>query len=331
MRTRAVVAAIPAVLLACTAPASAQAPARPSPAGTARIGMLCLTTCDPAGFPVVEELRRLGWVEGRNLAVERRAAEGRAERLPGLATELVRLRPDVLVAATPQTALAAKDATASIPVVFASVADPVGVGLVRDLARPGGNVTGVATMVPDANVAEAFGIIRELLPGARRVAAFVNPGNAVARRLLAEQAPAASRQFGLVIEVVEVSTSDQVPGAIAGAKQRGADALSFVGDAIFHTPPERVPGLVAAAGLPAMYLPPALARAGGLIAYGPDFGWIVRRQAEYVDRVLRGASPAELPVERPTRYTLVVNLRAADALGLAVPPAILAAADEVID
>jgi putative ABC transport system substrate-binding protein len=170
-----------------------------------------------------------------------------------------------------------------------------------------------------------------LLPGARRVAAFINPDNPVNRKLMAEEGPIAARRFGFEIDVVEVRTPEEVPGAITGAKQRGAEALDFIGDPIFQWPPERVPRLVAAAGLPAVYFGPTQARAGGLIGFGADPAWAYRRQAEYVDRVLRGASPADLPVEQPARFTLVVNLRTAQALGLEVPLTILAIADEVIE
>ena len=294
--------------------------------------MLCPVQCTGAGYAAFEEeLRRLGWVEGANLVVERRAAEGSSERLPELATELVRLRPDVIVAPTPQPAQAVKNATSEIPVVFSFVADPVGAGLLRDLSRPGGNITGVTTLVPGAFVVETFGILRELLPEAQRVAAVINPTNVVHRQRMAEEGPVAAQRFDFDIQVVEARTPEEVPGAVAGAKERGVQALLFLGDPIYHNPSDRLPRLVAEAGLPAIYLLRDMVQAGGLIAYSPDLLGISRRHAQLVDQVLRGASPAEMPVERPTRYSLVVNLRTARTLGLAVPRSILVRADEVIE
>jgi putative ABC transport system substrate-binding protein len=265
------------------------------------------------------------------LAVERKAAEGRYELLPELASQLVQSRSDLIIAISPPAARAAKNATSQIPIVFLYVGDPVGVGLAESLARPGGNVTGVATFVPGGMMSKALQVVRDLLPTARRVSALINPANEVAMRLFAIEAPLAASQLGFEIDAVEVRSVGEIPASIDGAKTQGADALWVVGDPMFHFPPSRVPGLAAAAGLPALYLPKALVEAGGLMSYSPDFDEIARRGAHYVDRILRGAAPGWLPVEQPTTYQLVINLKTAKALGLTIPPTLLARADEVIE
>jgi putative ABC transport system substrate-binding protein len=315
-----------AICLLLTCGAAAQAPAK-----MVRIGMLCPVRCAGSGYNAFDdELRQLGWLEGRNLVVERKAAEGHYDRLPGLAAELVRSRPDLIVAASPPPARAARDATSQIPIVFSFVADPIGLGLVQSLARPGGNVTGVTTLVPGEFIAKNFEILRELLPNAQRVALLFNPVNEVSRRRVSIELPMAA-QYGFQADPIEVRTPEDVPGAIAKAKALGADALINVGDAVTQTPPNRVPDLAAQAGLPAIHLPRELVQAGGLISYGPDFLAVARRHAHLVDRVLRGTSPAEVPVEQPLKYELVINLKTARTLGLTVPPSLLSQADEVIE
>jgi putative ABC transport system substrate-binding protein len=293
--------------------------------------MLCPVQCAGPGYDAFEdELRKLGWVEGRNLIVERRGGEGRSERLPGLAAELVRSEPDLIVAASTQPARAAKDVTSSIPIVFSFVADPVGIGLVQSLARPGGNVTGVTTLVPGSSIVKGIEILRELLPNAERVALLANPSNEVSRRLLSQEVPLAS-QYGFKAEVIDVRTPEELPDAIGKAKQLRADALVNIGDPVLTIPPNRMPDLAAQAGIPAIYLFREMVKAGGLISYGPDPLAIARRHAHYVDRILRGASPLDLPVEQPTKYELIINLKTAEALGLTVPSLLLSQADEVIE
>jgi putative ABC transport system substrate-binding protein len=310
-------------LLTCAAPAQ-------TPTKTAHIGMLCPIRCAGPDYTAFEnELRKLGWVEGQNLTIERRASEGRYERLPKLAAELVGSRPDLIIAVTPQPARAAKDATSKIPVVFSVVADPVGVGLVHSHARPGGNVTGVTGLVPGA-YGKNFEILRELLPQAQRVAVLTNPANDVSRLRLALEAPIAS-QFGFQLDVIEVRASEEIPGAVEKAKALGSDALVVIGDSMLNNPPNRIPDLAAKAALPAIYQPRDVVQAGGLISYSPDFLAVVSRHAHLVDRILRGASPADVPVEQPTKYDLIINLKTAKALGLSVPPSLLARADEVIE
>jgi ABC-type uncharacterized transport system substrate-binding protein len=313
-------------LLLFTSATAAQMPAK-----TARIGMLCPVRCVGPGYAAFgDELGKLGWVEGKNLMVERKEAEGRSERYSALIAEAVRARPDVITAPGSALALAAKQATTEIPIVFSFVADPVGVGLVESLARPGGNITGAATLVPGGLLAKNFQTVRELLPNAQRFAILTNPADASARLGIAREVPIAL-QYGLQIDVIEVRTREEVPGAIERAKALGADVVYVTGDAIFQTPPTRVPELMAQARLPAIYMFREMVQAGGLIAYSSDFLGIARRQAQLVDRVLRGSSPAEIPVDQPTKYDLVVNLNTAKALGLTIPPLLLARADEVIE
>jgi putative ABC transport system substrate-binding protein len=300
---------------------------------TARIGMLCGVRCAGAGHTAFyEEMRKLGWIEGQNLVIERREAGGQYERLPALAAELVQLRPDLIVATATPVVQAAKAATPEIPIVFGFVGDPVGVGLVRSLSRPGGNVTGVTTVVPGEYFVKTFETLRELLPLAQRVAVLTNPANATARVSLSREIPIASQHFGLHIEEIGVRTPEEIPGAVAAAKQLGVEALLIVGESVMNTPPpNRIPDLVAQVSLPAIYQVREAVEAGGLIGFSQDTPGIARRWASSVDRVLRGTSPADMPIEQPTKYDLVVNLKTARALGLTVPPSLLARADEVIE
>jgi putative ABC transport system substrate-binding protein len=276
-------------------------------------------------------LRELGWVEGSNLVIEARGAGGQLDRLPGLARELVALSPALIVASAPQPSRAAKDATSVIPIVFVGVADPVRVGLVQSLARPGGNATGVATLVPGGFMAKQLELLKEAVPRASRIATLGNPKNDVYRVTFPAEIPPTARALGVQIQVLEVSEPDQIEGAIAAAVRERADALHVLGDPIFHTPPHRVPELAARARLPAIYIVAELVRAGGLMSYGPNFTDLYRRAATYVDRILKGQKPAELPVEQPTKFELVINLKTAKALGLTISPSLLLRADQVIE
>jgi putative tryptophan/tyrosine transport system substrate-binding protein len=310
-------------LLAIGSTAAGQTASRP-----ARIGMLCATVCPTV---VLDELRQLGWVEGSTILIDRKPAASRLERLPQLAKELVQSRPDLIIATSVQPVRAAKDATSEIPIVMLYVADPVGIGLAQSLARPGGNLTGVTTLVPGGITAKSLQLLKELLPTARRIAVLINPTNEVVNRLLPIEAPPAAAQLGFQLDVIEVREIEELAATVARAKKQGADALLVPGEPMFHSPPNRLPDLAAEAKLPAIYLPRNLVEAGGLMSYSPDFDAIERRGAHYVDRILRGANPAELPIEQPTRYQLVINLKTAKALGLDVPSSLLAVADEIIE
>jgi putative ABC transport system substrate-binding protein len=297
----------------------------------AHIGVLCAVRCEGAAFDALREgLRSAGWVEGGNLQIEYRAAGGQTDRLPALAQELVDLKPDLIVASSPQPTRAVKNATSTIPIVFIAVADPVRVGLVESLARPGGNVTGAATLVPGGFIAKQLEILKQAVPKATRIAALVNPTNEVARAVFPLEGPPAARQLEVQLQVLEVRAPEGIERAIDAAVQEKADALWVVGDPIFNSPAQRIPDLAARAKLPAMYLLREQVDAGGLMSYGPDFIELYRRGAVYVDKILKGTKPADLPVEQPTKFQLVINLKTAKALGLTIPQSVLLRADEII-
>ena len=315
------------MMLAFVAAAETQA----APKVPRRIGLLCTHSCSID--VLLDELRKLGWAEGSTIVIERKGAGGRLDQLPELAADLVRSKPDLIVAFTPQPVRAAKDATSEIPIVMLFVADPVGLGLASSLARPGGNLTGVATVVPGAFVQKTLGLLRELLPQAKRVAALINPSNESHRLMFPKEAPAAAATLGFQIDVIEVRKAEEIPGAIATAKAGGAEGLFVPGDAILTSPTSRVSELAVQAGLPSIYsvAPRELVQAGGLISYGPDYPALARRAGYYIDRILKGAKPADLPIEQPSKYLLVINLKTARSLSLEIPPSLLARADEVIE
>jgi len=318
--------AVPVLLIVLLVFASAAA-TQPAPR-VARVGMLCAPLCNlTPNNAFVDELRKLGWVEGTTIVIERKDPDNRLDLLPALAADLVRSKPNLIVAFTPLAARAAKDATSDIPIVVILVADPVGMGLASSLAHPGGNLTGVATLVPGGFSEKMLETLRQLLPQAKRVAVFINPSNEMHRL----QFPREAAKLGFQLDVIEVREAGEMPGAIAAAKARDAEALYIYADPIFAIPPNRVPDLAAQAGLPSISLESSFAQGGGLIAYGPDFLAMARRGAHYVDRILKGAKPAELPIEQPTKFLLLINLKTAKSLGLEIPASLLAHADEVIE
>ena len=283
----------------------------------------------PLGKVWRDSLRDHGWVEGKNLIIDSLSAEGHAERLPALAAELVALKPDLLVAFGPQVAVALKSATATIPIVFVAVFDPVAIGLVQSLSRPGGNITGLATSAGDIITGKQVEILRELVPGASKIALLVNPGNPAHRPLLAE-VPSTARSLGVALLTVEATTAEELDTAFASAAAQHADAMIVLGDGLTTQEAPRVTALAANHHLPAIYIFRAIAP-GGLIVYGPDYADLLRRSGDYVDKILRGTKPADLPVEQPTKFELVINMKTAKALGLTVPPSLLISADEVIE
>jgi putative ABC transport system substrate-binding protein len=273
-------------------------------------------------------LRDHGWVVGKNLIIDSRNAEGHAERLAALVEELVALKPDLLVAFGPQAALALKSATPTIPIVFVAVFDPVAIGLVQSLSRPGGNITGLATS-PGDMIGKQVAILRELVPGASKIALLVNPGNPMHRPLITE-VPDTARKLGLALPIIEATTAEELDTAFATAAAQHADAMIVVGDTLTNQEAPRVTALAANHHLPAIYLFRTFAP-GGLIVYGPDYADLMRRSGDYIDRILRGTKPADLPVEQPTKFELVINMKTAKALGLTVPPSLFVQADEVIE
>jgi putative ABC transport system substrate-binding protein len=278
----------------------------------------------------LEGLREHGHVEGRNLRIECRVTEGSAERTPGLAVELAALNPEIIVAASPAPALAVKAAAPTIPLVFVNVADPVALGLVDSLHHPGGNATGVATIVPEGFNGKSLQLLRELAPRASRIAVLMNPLNPMHRRALAEF-PEFERLLGVRLAIVEAAKPDQLETAFDAASKQGAEAIAVFGDPITLAHSAEIVALAANYRLPAVYFFRKSAMKGGLISLGPDPADSWRRAGAYVDKILKGERPADLPVWQPTGYQLVVNLKTAAELGITVPRTILAQADEVIE
>jgi ABC-type uncharacterized transport system substrate-binding protein len=276
----------------------------------------------------VQRLRELAWIDGRNLTIEYRWAEGRNERYAENAVELVRLKVDVIVTVGTPPTVAAKQATAVIPIVFAAASDPIGSGLVASLARPGGNATGLSTLQTDI-VGKRLELLREVVPGLQRLAIWANAGNPANVAELAEVA-ATARTLGLEVATPEIRRAEDIAFVFDALKGR-ADALYVCVDPLVNTHRIRVNTLALAARLPTMHGLREYVEAGGLMSYGPNLPDLLRRAADYVDKILRGAKPADLPVEQPTKFELTINLTTAKALGLAVPQTLLARADEVIE
>jgi len=276
----------------------------------------------------VHRLRDLGWIDGRTVAIEYRWAEGRTERAAEIATEFVQLKVDVIVLSGNALAFAAKRVTTAIPIVFALAGDPVGTGLVASLARPGGNITGLSLQTVDLS-GKRIELLREIIPNLRRLAILGNAGNPSAVTAVSET-KAAARTLNLDIVALEILRAEDIAGAFERIKG-DVDALFVVTDPLVTTNQHRINTLALAARLPTVHGFREHVETGGLISYGPSFTDLFRRAAHYVDKVLRGVSPAELPVEQPTKFELVINLTTAKALGLDVPPMLLARADEVIE
>jgi putative tryptophan/tyrosine transport system substrate-binding protein len=276
----------------------------------------------------VQRLRELGWIESRTIGIELRWGEGRNERFAEIATEFVRLKVDVIVASGTANIVAAKHATSVIPIVFAAAGNPIGSGLVASLARPGGNLTGLSTQATDL-AGKRLEILREVIPGPGRLAIMGNVGNPSIVFEMGELKVAA-RTLGLETATLEIRKTEDIVPAFVTLKSR-ADALYVVADALAFANGIRINTLALGARLPAMSGNRAYVEAGGLMSYGPNNPALFRRAADYVDKILRGAKPGDLPVEQPTKFDLVINLITAKALGLDIPPTLLARADEVIE
>jgi putative ABC transport system substrate-binding protein len=323
----AVLILLPALLAAPLAADAQQAGKVP------QIGFLSLTS--PSDRPAVldafrQRLRELGWVEGQNIVIDYRYAEGRVDRLPDLAGELVRLKVDLIVAsAGTQAATAAKNATETIPIVMIYVRDPVGTGLIASLAHPGGNVTGVSGSAGLELFAKQLELLKETVPKIRRVAILSNPDNAY-HQLAIREVKVAARLLGVQLQLLEARGPNEFDGAFAAMAKERVGALLALSDAIFGPHRARLADLAARSRLPAAYGLRDYVEAGGLMSYGPSLLDSYRQAATYVDRILRGAKPAELPVERPTKFELVINMKTAKALGLTIPQSVLLRADEVI-
>jgi ABC-type uncharacterized transport system substrate-binding protein len=275
-----------------------------------------------------QRLRELGWIEGRTVAIEYRWGEARPERYAEIAAEFVRIKVDVILAGGTEAAIAAKQATSVIPIVFPTAGDPVGSGLVASLARPGGNVTGLSNQASDLP-AKRLELLREVFPALRRLAVMVNAdySGGVTER---EQIEAVARALGLELFPLPVRRMEDIASALDSVKG-GAEALYTTGDPLVNTHRLRIITFALAARLPTMFSQREYVAEGGLMSYGPNYPDLNRRAADYVDKILRGAKPGDIPVEQPIKFDLAINLITAKALGLEIPPSLLARADEVIE
>ena len=323
---RAFIGTLAVFLLAAPFTAEAQAPAK-----IPRIGFLG-TGAPAETAPRLEDLRQglreLGYVEGNTIAIEYRFAEGQPERLPALAADLVRLKVDVIVTGAPPAHLAAKQATSTIPIVFAVTADPVAEGLVASLARPGGNVTGLASIASEL-VGKQLALLKEVVPKVSRVAVLQNPSNH-AHPFALQEAEGAARALGVELHIVPAQTPAEIDAAFATMRSQRVGGVLVLRDPLTFAQRTQIATLAAKSRLPAVYGLREQAEAGGLMAYGANNSQMFRRAATYVDRILKGAKPADLPVEQPTKFELVINLKTAKALGLTIPQSLLQRADEVI-
>jgi putative ABC transport system substrate-binding protein len=283
----------------------------------------------PVAAAVRQGLSETGYVEGQNLAVEYRSAEGHYNRLPDLATDLVGRKVNVILAAGDESALAAKSATSTIPIIFVIGADPVASGLVVSLARPGGTLTGLTLMFAELT-AKRLDLLCELVPQARVIALLVNPSNLQTEGVIRDVQDAAGVK-GVQLPILKAVTESEIDTAFGTLVQIHADALVIGPDPFFFNRHDQLVALASRHALPAMYFAHEFVASGGLISYGPSVLAVYRQLGTYAGKILKGAKPAELPVEQPTRFELAINLKTANALGLTIPPAILAGADEVIE
>jgi putative ABC transport system substrate-binding protein len=296
-----------------------------------RIGFLLpSTSADSSILDAFREgLRELGYVDGRNIAIASRWAEGKYDRLPGLAAQLVGLKVDIIVATAVPTIRAAKEATRTIPIIMAVVVDPVATGLVASLARPGGNITGLSSMAPEVT-GKQLEMLKEVVPTASLVAVLWNPTNA-GNAPQVRRAQDAAGALGVRLQPLEARGPSEIDSAFARMTREQASAVIVLVDAMLLDHRTQIADLAARRRLPAVYGLSDHAEAGGLMAYGPNRLAIVRRAATYVDKILKGAKPGDLPIEQPTTFALVINLRTAKALGLKIPQSLLQRADQVIE
>ena len=299
-----------------------------------RIGYLSLSSS--AANPHLHDafrqgMRELGWVEGQNISIDPRFAEGRSDRLSDLAAELVRLKVDIIVATSTSATLAAKNATGTIPIVTTNLLDPVGLGLIESLARPGGNITGLSHSVGVETFSKELELLKEIAPEVRRVAVLSNHAANPSHRPLLSNVKVAAQALKVELQVLEVRGSNEFDGAFAAMSKERAGALLVLPNPVFNLHRARLADLAAKNRLPSMYGFREYVRAGGLLSYGPNLPDLFRHSATFVDKILRGAKPGDLPVQQPTKFELTINLKAAKELGLTVPPSLIARADEVIE
>jgi putative ABC transport system substrate-binding protein len=326
MKRRTFIRAFASTLLAVPLAAEAQQTGK-----VWRIGYLGAAARPPDGAPPAalrQALQELGYVDGRNVTYAGRWAEARTERLPALAAELVGLKVDLIVTFGGKTALAVKEATATIPIVFVGAGDPVGIGLIASLSRPGGSVTGISDQANELSP-KRLELLKEVVPKADRVAVLWNADDR-AMTMRYREIEKAAHVLGVTVQPLGVREPEDFELAFSTMTRERPDALLLVTDALTNLNRKRVIDFAGARSIPAMYEYGFLVRDGGLMSYGPDFDDMLRRAAVYVDRILKGSKPSDLPVEQPNRYYLLVNLKTAKALGLTIPQSLLLRADEVI-
>jgi len=312
-------------LLAVAVTAEAQQPAK-----IRRIGYLANSrSAGVARYDAFRQgLREFGYVEGKTIVIERRYAEGKQDRLSALVAELVRLKVDVIVTGSPSATRSAKQATSTIPIVMLADDDPVGSGFVASLARPGRNVTGLATLSPELS-GKQLELLREIAPQLSRVAVLGNatqPGNPQALR----EINLAADSFGVQLQYLEVQDPKDIESAFQAASKERADAVLVVSTTALYLHRKQLADLAVKSRLPTIYGRPEYVEDGGLVYYGPSYNDLVRRAASYVNKILKGAKPGDLPIEQPTKFELIINLKAAKQIGLTIPPNVLARADKVI-
>jgi putative ABC transport system substrate-binding protein len=276
----------------------------------------------------LQGLRELGYEEGKNIVIEWRSGEGRFDRLAALAAELIRLKVDIIVTAGPADTRAAREATSTIPIVMTFDNDPVGNGFIASLARPGGNITGLSTLAPELS-SKQLELLKEIVPKSSRVAILgnsTNPGNALALK----EIEAAAKAFGLKLQYLDILDPKAIETAFRTASKSGVEAILVLGIPLLNSERKQLVELAVKNRLPAIYYTGDLVEAGGLMTYGVNRNDLARRAATYVDKILKGAKPAELPVEQPKKFELIINLKAAKQIGLTIPPNVLARADKVI-
>ena len=320
-----IVSVMVALILACVHLAEAQQPGKVSKIGVLIAGSSSTSQSNTDAFR--QGLKDLGYVEGKNIVIEWRFAEGKLDRLPELAAELLRLRVDVIVTGGSNPARAAKKATSTIPIVMANAADPVADGFVASLARPGGNMTGLSRMAPDLS-GKRLELLKETVPKASRVAVLWHPSTGGQPR--SKEIEAVARVLGMTFQSLQVRTPDDFDGVFRAAKKEHADVLMVVSNGFINSHRKPIVELVAENRLPTMYEEQEWVNAGGLMSYAADQLESYRRAATYVDKILKGTKPADLPVEQPTKFELIINLKAAKQIGLTIPPNVLARADKVI-
>ncbi len=327
MNVQLVTLTVALVLLA--APLAAEAQRAVTPPRVGYLGFGSASADAPLREAFRQGLRERGWIEGQNVVIESRWAEGRLDRLPDLAAELVRLKVDVIFAPATAATVAAQNATRTIPIVMAMVGDPVGRGTIVSLARPGGNVTGLSINVGVETVGKQLELLKEVVPKISRVAALGNPDEPQYGPVVRE-AEIVGRALGVQLQVLEARGPNEFDHAFAAMVKQRAEALWVLSGAVYFLHQRQLADLAAKSRLPTTYGYREYVDAGGLLAYGPNIREFWQRAATYVDKILKGAKPADLPVEQPTKFELVINLKTAKTLGLTIPQSVLLRADEVI-